>query len=261
MRSETPKVFLACALGAFIGSLVALNLSHSFWWVGLIVGGLVGYLSYEFKTAVAAVPKAWTAAVTWRPNRYWSIVGELVLPAIGVVATCAICLVAIMCAVSEATYAKAVSSLPYISVISALWGIMLALRMAYDDRYHNHDIVLRDKKALIALSPFRVYLWLPIKLLYATPVFFWKNRLEIKGIAVEIAATIGWFLKQLLILIHSEIRLLCMTDAAIGVAIGYFCHSVLIGGLAGGFIGVLNFELFSIRILKLVPAERSIFSR
>lgn len=45
------------------------------------------------------------------------------------------------------------------------------------------------------------------------------------------------------------------------VAIGYFCHSVLIGGLAGGLIGVLNFELFSIRILKLVPAERSIFGR
>lgn len=62
MERTHGKVFIASALGAFIGSLVALQLNAYLWWLGLIAGGLVGYLSYEFKAVLRAIPVAWHAA-------------------------------------------------------------------------------------------------------------------------------------------------------------------------------------------------------
>mgnify|MGYP001615046653 FL=1 len=55
---ETRKVFVACALGAGIGSLIALEMSAGLWWVGLLVGGLTGYLAYDFKVVARAIPMA-----------------------------------------------------------------------------------------------------------------------------------------------------------------------------------------------------------
>jgi len=100
-------------------------------------------------------------------------------------------------------------------------------------------------EVLWKLNPIYVgFYWLPKGIIYIiprTPRFFRKAII-----------TIGRFTKILFILIHSDIRLLCGTDAAIGVVIGYFTGNVLIGGLAGGVFGVLNYEILSKRILHLV---------
>ena len=62
MKADSPmNVLLASALGAAIGSLVALQLSSHLWWLGLIVGGLVGYLSYEWKKVLIAIPQTYKA--------------------------------------------------------------------------------------------------------------------------------------------------------------------------------------------------------
>ena len=58
MDNRTLKIFIACALGAGIGSLIALEMHKYFWWIGLLVGGFVGYLSYESKKVVEASKKA-----------------------------------------------------------------------------------------------------------------------------------------------------------------------------------------------------------
>jgi hypothetical protein len=75
----------------------------------------------------------------------------------------------------------------------------------------------------------------------------------IVAVCVELRAFTISFLKQLFLLIHSEMRLLCLFDAALGSVIGYFAGNVLIGAIAGGVLGVLNFEILSRRILRLVP--------
>jgi hypothetical protein len=69
-----------------------------------------------------------------------------------------------------------------------------------------------------------------------------------------IATFLGQVAKRTFILIHSEIRLLCMTDAMLGALAGYFCGNALIGGVAGAILGVLNYKLVSVRWLKLVRA-------
>ena len=51
--------------------------------------------------------------------------------------------------------------------------------------------------------------------------------------------------------IHSDIRLLCACDAALGAAIGYFTGNVILGAIAGGIFGVLNYEIVTKRLLKI----------
>ncbi len=64
----------------------------------------------------------------------------------------------------------------------------------------------------------------------------------------------GRLVKTVFILIHSNERLLCMVDAAIGVAVFHFTgNNIFLGMLAGGALGVINYEIISVRLLKLVP--------
>ena len=56
-------------------------------------------------------------------------------------------------------------------------------------------------------------------------------------------------------LIHSDMRVLCMTDAALGALAGYYLGSALIGGFIGAGLGWVNYQLVSVRWLKLVSVQ------
>ena len=60
--------------------------------------------------------------------------------------------------------------------------------------------------------------------------------------------------RQIFMLIHSELRVLCMTDAMIGAVAGFFCGNALVGGLIGAVCGLANYKLVSVRLLKVVKA-------
>ena len=82
--SDTAKTFLACALGALVGSLVALQFRPHFWWIGafIVVGGLVGYLAYDIPKVFGTIPnKSLRAARNQRlgrdfPNLSWRRPGK-----------------------------------------------------------------------------------------------------------------------------------------------------------------------------------------
>ena len=70
--SKTTRIFVACTIGAFIGSIVALQMYHAFWWVGAVVGAFVAYLGYNIEEVIAAIPVAYRRTANWRPNsEYW----------------------------------------------------------------------------------------------------------------------------------------------------------------------------------------------
>lgn len=67
VQNPSFKIFTVAALGAFIGSLVGLQLNHLFWWVGMLVGGGVGYLAYNLGEVIRAIPLAVEQArIAWR---------------------------------------------------------------------------------------------------------------------------------------------------------------------------------------------------
>ncbi len=262
---RTLKVFIACVLGAGIGTLVALQLHPYLLWIGLVAGGLVGYLSYEFKTVCKAIPLAWKATSAHKPNilkvkvffsRFLLGFSEGMTLSVTVLIFVMVISLAIPTILTSGTKPITNSKmlgilLIYATIFSTLMGVVSASQEKYDK-------VLLDERLRPNLQdawmfcPVMVYgYWLP-KGVYKAICFMPKLLQWLWTTGVPF---VGHFIGHLFILIHSDIRLLCGIDAAIGTTIGYFTGSVIIGALVGGIVGVVNYEIVSKHILHLIPTH------
>jgi hypothetical protein len=246
--NQTGKVFFACALGAFVGALVALQINHNFWWVGLLAGFSVGYLTYEFKKITTAVPEAWNATISfrWHLNKEWWRWYPKAFAAgasLGTVAALPMLVVALVLHSKVGLYC----SLEMI----IMPAVMLAPNVI---KLEDHDATQEKVNQFLRANGVRVWGWI-------VPKGILGGVWRILCLIPASAFAIGRFFQYLFKLTHTEIRLLCGVDAAIGAAIGFYFHNAFIGAIVGGLWGVMNFELFSIRLLKLVPQERSFFRR
>src|SRR6185312_11953359 len=59
MNTIQLRIGLTCLFGAAIGTLLAFQFNQYFWWAGVLIGGAVGYLSYEFGRVVNACRTVW----------------------------------------------------------------------------------------------------------------------------------------------------------------------------------------------------------
>lgn len=232
------KVFLACMLGALIGGLVALELSPSWWWLGAGLGFLVGYLSYEFEKIIAAVQTAFWKVYGWRPDfsEAASIASSFVdafFCAFTFFFTVFVGNISLFCLLvfpSEVSAVLILSSI--LGFVASLFCGLLAEGEEESQKYFWEVILLANVV--------RVYCyWLPLGILWVlgkTPAFL-KDSFEVA--------------KKTFILVHSDMRLLCGINAAIGTGVGFFVGSAILG--TGGALGFTNFYLVSVRWLKLVP--------
>lgn len=244
---RTLKIFFACAIGAGIGTFVALELSRYFWWLGVLLGGFVGYIAYEFKKVISAIQTAYKTTTNWKPDKkYWAAFSKryfwfLVIGALSflTIMTAPIVLSAVQ------------GSLSWEDLIGPGTFAVLMILMGLGFFCLPLDgIICEDFDKIFTINtikycnPLSVYFyWFPRGL-------WWLTR-KISFVAVMSVKFIFRFAKTLFILIHSDIRLLCGIDAAIGTAIGYLAGSAIIGFFAGGIVGVLNYEVVSKRVLRL----------
>lgn len=253
MKRETGKVFFASALGAGIGALVALEVVSWLWWVGLLVGGLVGYLSYEFKAVLAALPKAWRAARGWQtPPHYWRNVGWVWLGITGAISGLAVLVHILFWSQGIEAIADVSGTGIAILLLSAVAFVVVAPALLMGEEVPSP--VVFGKTLLYWSSPLTLFFYhLPRGL-------WWIIRRTPKAVAVAAIAIgrglvafvrflpqFGW---QVFIRIHSEMRILCGTDAALGAAVGYFAGSALLGAVVGGLFGVVNYALVTERWLR-----------
>lgn len=253
--SQTAKVFFACAIGAFIGAVVALQINHHFWWVGLMVGFASGYLAYQSEQVVGAIPLAWRQTTSWRPDKVWwrsryrnsmDVTGTR-LTVMGVPFLMITALVTLFS-----------RGQPY----SVKAGVLFSLATVFVCVALSFFLLGDTELQRASLSPLRTYfLVLPKFLLWTIPKHTPKVAPTVFRWIGHVVKTTMKFFGKLIYLVHSEIRLLCGMDAAIGAAVGYCLHNAILGALIGGLWGVLNFEVLSIRILKLVPKTQSILRR
>lgn len=247
------RVFLACTFGAFIGTLVALQVNQPFWWIGMLCGFATGYISCEFKRFVTAIPVAWRRATAWRwkPNKkFWRLYPKTVFGMWSILSTVALAALTLACLFSSSPYYFSGKSL----LEFVLYTFFSSLFMGWvisDSAPMDMDIVLTIQK-LTMFNPFRVYLWL---LPRGIIICLWW--IAFQGVPTFVRIT-GHFVRHLFLVTHSEVRLLCGFDAAIGAAVGYFCSSALIGAILGGVLGVLQFEILSIRVFGLVSRSKSL---
>ncbi len=254
MNRETGKVFMACAIGAGIGSLVALEVAQAFWWLGLIVGGLAGYLSYEWRAVMRAIPVAYRAARGWHaPERYWQQVWWFFVIFVNVSSWLTAFFLASNfgaerpVSISELIYGIAVS---YMGVFPPVVSLAIA----------NRNIT-PSTTTITAMRQASYWLFPPIVVFWHLPRGIWWLMKCLPRVAVVIAVGIAHgavafvrflrrFSGELFLRIHSELRLLCGVDAMLGAAVGYFTGSALVGALVGGLFGVLNYAVVTERWLK-----------
>ncbi|MFA6160893.1 MAG: hypothetical protein WC766_01805 [Patescibacteria group bacterium] len=251
MQKESWKVFLASALGAGVGSLVGLQLDIRLCWIGLIIGGLTGYLSYECRSVCRAIPYAWCAATKWRfPLRaakqgFW----------LGVCgANCSFLLVALF-SLKPGVLVDWQVRLLVLTLFSVAVGCMLFVIGFIDDVTEYEDACIKKTSIVYAVAintfPPVVLFWhLPRGLYFVVRHVVPRVAMSVSEDIWVVASFFGRFFWQVFIRIHSERRLICGVDAMIGAAIGLAFHHALIGALAGGIIGLINYALITERWLK-----------
>lgn len=266
------KVFIACALGGGVGALIALQLTPFFWWIGVLFGGLVGYLSYEFKTVMQAASIAWRMAGEGVPNLLRIVFSRRLLKGLIEVVTILLNVFIVLLPLGIAAFiAISLSgadpmkvylpviliSLTPVFLVGMVGPIIFADIRASARTGKEHSLNLGDTIVTLDLLYFN-FILVPSSIAKA---IWWLIRRTLPAIKLIVLA-LYWgvillikFVKYLFILIHSDLRLLCAMDAVIGAIIGFSASNALIGALAGGVIGVLNFELISKRLLHLVPSR------
>lgn len=272
MENRTLKVFLACALGAFVGTLIAIQLGPTFWFIGLLVGGLLGYLTFEVEKIPTAAKEAWRGTTTWKPDKaFWKYIGMgWVILALQVIS-----LLANIYATNKVFSGRIgfgffwadwfLLALPAGVLFTAMMIILSLIGIWDTPRTMTGEVDIPRRKLIL-----KKYLWFTVG---STPLgLLIGYGLILPGILIrdfvmfipDIAKGVQFivkmafkFLKAFFILIHSEdLRLLCSIDAAIGTSIGYWYHNPIIGAMAGGLFGIVSWEIISKRILKVAVARK-----
>lgn len=242
------KIFTACALGGGIGAFVAFQMHPYLWWMGMIVGGFVGYLSYEYEAVLAAIPRAWRKTTSWRPDwKHWRpvllggvYVGTLFLSWIAL----GFFVLQLLYSIPLGEVIKGTMSVILLSFIpSVLIGIFFN-PINLSESATDESIAELSKKTLMEGNPIS---------------FFWKiiKSFFLVVACIPLSVYIGYlFLRHLIVLIHTEDRLLCFMYAALGAGIGHHfagnnvLTGMLIGTLAGGLLGITSKRIAKLVLIK-----------
>ncbi len=244
---EFLKNMLACALGAVIGAFVALNVWPGLWWIGLVVGGLFGYLAGDFHEVVGAARLAGKKFFGFRPdfNRHvfpllklltTTITGNMVL-VLGIISAKSFVLVPM--GLEELGSAQ-IGTIFIFIILMTIWLWFVLDRTGFGLEPMGKwwmDLWIVSPPALI-------FYWLPCMVVAVVKNF------------VPAMCKCAAFVWMVYVLIHSDWRLLRMLDAATGAAVGYFAGSIAAGALAAGICWLINSELVAKRWLRVVPASK-----
>lgn len=270
--NDSWKITTACFIGGAFCALVAKAMAPAWWWVGMLVGFLAGYLSFRFKEVVAAARKAITelpgeikkyqeerrqfhidnpyrrALNRWRWVTTAVCIGPLVITIWGFRQNLSWC------------QQHEISLL--ILLITFLTPFMTLLirnheslfDMFYCQTHNDEDMIKRHRDYALKFNIVCLVLFWPAYLFIRYVVLKAPQWAPTTTVCLWRAA------KKVFITIHSDERLLCGTDGALGGAIAYHLFNgalwvVLTGGVLGALIGLLNYQLVSVHWLKLVPAR------
>lgn len=242
MQRESWKIFLVCAFGAGIGSFVALEVAKTFWWIGLIVGGLTGYIGYDVRAAARAVPAAFRAAWAWESASYalrgffWLQLAFAVMMFWPATLITSLGLLTHRMSIKEFFFWD-MTFVGILTGIGAFLRLLAFLLAGIDGDWSlERDGAKGAQRIIYRFAPPLVIFWhLPRGIFFTLRTF------------ARFARRFGW---EFFVRIHSEKRLLCGMDAMLGAAVGYFVGSALIGAAAGGIFGVLNYAIVTERWLK-----------
>lgn len=280
MKRETWSVALACGLGALIGTFAALEIADRFqygsylWCIGALFGGIVAYITVDFRHFCTGVAAAYRNTIAWRPNRlYWRAWFAMWLGTSMMVATVATVLNAILISVSFLDHSARSATIQftlswtYFSY-AILWpsiSLTLGLIISFTTVGRNHHIKTDEAYEVglrrIRKEGYQAALYLnPVGIIFLTLYgIVWtithSPQLIVKAatFVAPIALVLAGFVARVFVTVHSSRCTLCFVDATLGAAIGYTYGNVILGTVAGIIFGLINHELVAVRWLKLAP--------
>jgi hypothetical protein len=273
---STLQVALACALGALACGVVAIVTGYHIAF-GIVAGLIVGYLVYDVRSVLKAIPVAFGEFVQWANEKRLglikfkaaltpSAVVSLAVAAFGLgpfVVTKAVAGSAGACAlVAIFTVVAAVILTSFLYVLTTLFvafGIEVVEKKRIVGSF-NHEVVGMTYARYWTLAAKGFGLVLTF-LLWDMEILLIKELC--KGI---VALATG--LRTLFILIHRYERVLCSIDGTLGGVVAYVwlispqrtvlqnAVAILFGIVLGVGWGVVNYEIVSKRVLKLVSVQQ-----
>lgn len=289
------------AVGAFIGSLTALGFNAAFWWIGALIGGLIGYLSYDWKRVVRAIPIAARTAgpifvatlivignnirssfCEWfgrpRPLFYLLLLANTMIfacwvkpssPKEGFLRPIGICFSFFLIQMGLLFIFSIIMIFPLLCSRTTTEKWRKKMNVKYIEPWNTWDMTSIDDVILFYLDSFLCFMR---GLLYTVRFCVITVPCSLGRFLFAAARFLPRFGWKMFLLIHSEERMICGVDAMIGASIGsragpaivrllagetvgipgiaIIVCSMLVGALAGGFLGVANYKIITERWLR-----------
>jgi hypothetical protein len=259
------KIFLACALGSIVGLLTALSISHTSALaciIGMVIGGMVGYLAYDFKKVLAAIKLTWKQVMklklnkdNWRGRRLTALLmfNIMLITIIGILLLVTIISLAVTAFNDPHNVPK--NFIPTMLMILAsgagfmifIVPIFFIVQQIFSGSKSFGDAEEQNflRTYIRRSNPLRIYFVLLPKLIFKeVPIFLFDM---VKAL-YKLFLLLFKFVKKVFVLIHSDERLICMSYASAGALIGYVIPGtgvlkLIIGAVVGGASGFGAYEL------------------
>lgn len=252
MDREMRKIARACFIGGVLFCIAALLVSPRYWWLGMAAGFAGGYLSYEFRSVLAAIPTAWKAAkrtgagatstmfMSWR--NWWARPHPFLFAAVPIV-------LVLQAAwfyntPYEQTWGRRPTSMTYIMlpilytelyvigvgvltmILSGVASIGAFRDNAFWKGVHDTPRYVEEVRAQgyreVTLTYQNAYPWVLMGAWMIGKFFCWTIW-KFAALALWFGVLfIGRFCWYLFRLIHSDRRLLCAVDGTLGGVTSYF---------------------------------------
>jgi hypothetical protein len=257
--NRTLSFLFAAALGATLGALISLEFAPLLGLsgglaatLGVIVGGLTGYIAVDFRQFCLGVLEAGRVAYTlpagyvrdhWNSSRNFKLIWMYTSLFVAIVFFDAVLLVVTFAGILTADITALAPGALFVPLPAAAVGFLLGLLVSHSYIWRDEQRGMCDeqhvaeaKNSFVTILPHKV-IWFIL-----TTFVPWLVRQT------------GVFGKTIFIAVHSERRMLCCFDATLGTLVGYYAGSWPAGTVAGLAFALVSYELVSKRLLKLQTA-------
>jgi len=243
MFREVAKQTLGVIVGGVIGGLIAFLIGESFWWIGVLSGGFIGYLAGEPRELLQGLRTAFAHLKPVDRPWYRLMIGFLTSISFGIVVCGGF---ALLCLSPRAVHFWINVSIVVMGSIIGLLSILPALYMENIEKdYVPLNGIFKKRKWIntIIVGPFVV-----VSLVGLFIYSFWKYFF------VPFFKASGRFFRY----IHSRKRAIRLVDAMIVAFIawrfgGNIPEIATIGIVGGLVVAPIHYYLVSIKLLGLVP--------
>ena len=254
MKRESIFIGLACALGGGVGTWVAMHVSPWLSPVGFLLGGCLGWVSYDYHGFWRGIVRAYKEVIDWEPNRpRWAYTFNGAGAGLSLGSTAFIYYGGYHYFFTDIT-------LQAYGLVVAGGRILMALLfglISYPGYMNGTEEKRKEADAwgwcmMKWVNPITLpltLLWLIFEAVRGVFLGIWWLLIRIPSAA----RTLGRFIKTAFLYIHSDERKICLVGATLAVCVGFYFRDPLVGAAAGFVLGLFSYYVVSVRWLRLLP--------